>query len=52
MKYEVTLTIEVDEEANFLTVDGDYRACVEELFEVLFFDIDDVELEEIEVRDA
>lgn len=43
------IIIDVDEEANFLTVDGDYRSCVEELIENLFYDIDDVTIEELEV---
>jgi len=40
----------VDADANFLTVDGDYRSCVEELMEDLFYDIDDVTVEELEVE--
>jgi len=52
MKYEVTLTIIVDEDANFLPVDGDYRSSVEELIENLFFDIDDVDIIDMEIDDA
>ena len=50
MIFNIEMEIIVDEDANFLTVDGAYKDCVEDLILAMFYDIDDVNVLDIEVK--
>lgn len=50
MLFEVTMLIELDPEANFIASDSMERS-LEEVLQDTIYDIDDVELMEIEVKE-
>lgn len=52
MKFEVILTVEVDPQAPFFDSTGQYAKCVEEQFEQILYDQDDVHPIEIEVQEC
>lgn len=49
MKYQVNMTIEVDEDANFFEFLGDDKTIIQELIAIQLYDLDDIEVIEIEV---
>jgi hypothetical protein len=49
MKYNINLSVEVDPDANFLGSDGEDLQSLLDVIKGLVFDIDDLELIEIEV---
>ena len=50
MLFEVTMLIELDPEANFIASDSIERS-LEEILQDTIYDIDDIEVVEIEVND-
>lgn len=50
MLFEVTILIELDPEANFIASDSMERS-LEEVLQDTIYDIDDVEIKEIEVKE-
>lgn len=50
MLFEVTMLIELDPEANFIASDSIERS-LEEILQDTIYDIDDIEVVEIEVKD-
>ena len=50
MLFEVTMLIELDPEANFIASDSMERS-LEEVLQDTIYDIDDVEIKEIEVKE-
>ena len=50
MLFEVTMLIELDPEANFIASDSIERS-LEEILQDIIYDIDDIEVVEIEVKD-
>ena len=50
MLFEVTMLIELDPEANFIASDSIERS-LEEILQDTIYDIDDIEIVEIEVKD-
>lgn len=50
MLFEVTMLIELDPEANFIASDSISRS-LEEILQDTIYDIDDIEVVEIEVKD-
>lgn len=52
MKFEITLTVEVEPQAPFLDSTGQYAKCVEEQFEQILYDQDDINLIEVEVQEC
>ena len=50
MLFEVTMLIELDPEANFIASDSIERS-LEEILKDTIYDIDDIEVVEIEVKD-
>lgn len=50
MRYEIAIKIYVDPDANFLETFGDNTNVVSELVEACLYDIDDVVIEECEVK--
>ena len=50
MLFEVTMLIELDPEANFIASDSVERS-LEEVLQDTIYDIDDVEIKEIEVKE-
>lgn len=52
MQFEVTILLDVDEDTNFLGSDSAfYPEDLEDLIRSLFFDVDDVEIDEITVQE-
>jgi len=52
MQFEVTILLDVDEDTNFLGSDSTfYPEDLEDLIRSLFFDVDDVEIDEITVQE-
>ena len=52
MRFELSIKIKVDPEANFLETCGDNSDVVSELIEASLYDIDDVIVEECEVKNV
>lgn len=52
MRFELSIKIKVDPEANFLETFGDNSDVVSELIEASLYDIDDVIVEECEVKNV
>tara|TARA_R110000868_G_scaffold97961_2_gene269564 strand:+ start:3963 stop:4127 length:165 start_codon:yes stop_codon:yes gene_type:complete len=51
MRFEVIITINVDPDANFLEVDDRYNlSVIQEMIEDCIYDIDDVTIENCEVK--
>tara|TARA_R110000744_G_scaffold257911_3_gene373285 strand:- start:611 stop:769 length:159 start_codon:yes stop_codon:yes gene_type:complete len=50
MSYEISITILVDKEANFLEVSGNNCDVVKELITLALYDIDDITVTECEVE--
>ena len=50
MKFELSIKIKVDPDANFLETFGDNCDVIGELIEASLYDIDDVIVEECEVK--
>ena len=50
MLFEITMLIELDPEANFIASDSIERS-LEEILQDTIYDIDDIEVVEIEVKD-
>lgn len=50
MLFEVTMLIELDPDANFIASDSMERS-LEEILQDTIYDIDDVEIKEIEVKE-
>jgi hypothetical protein len=50
MKFELSITIEVDPDANFLETFGDNTDVISELVQASLYDIDDIIVEECEVK--
>ena len=50
MLFEVTMLIELDPEANFIASDS-IEMSLEEILQDTIYDIDDIEIVEIEVKD-
>lgn len=52
MEYDIVLTITVDPDANFLDVcPNNNLVCIRELIEDAIYEIDDVEIEELDVKE-
>ena len=49
IKYEIIMTVSVDNGANFLEVSGQNRQVIKEKIEDLIYDLDDVTIEDIDV---
>jgi len=49
IKYEIIMTVSVDDGANFLEVSGQNRQVIKEKIEDLIYDLDDVTIEDIDV---
>ena len=49
IKYEIIMTVTVDDGANFLEVSGQNRQVIKEKIEDLIYDLDDVTIEDIDV---
>jgi len=49
-KYELTIVIRVDHDANFLETFGDNSDVIAELVQASLYDIDDIVVEECEVK--
>ena len=49
IKYEIIMTVSVDNGANFLEVSGQNRQVIKEKIEDLIYDLDDVTIEDIYV---
>ena len=52
MRFELSIKIKVDPDANFLETFGDNSDVVSELIEASLYDIDDVIVEECEVKNV
>ena len=52
MRFELSIKIKVDPEANFLETFGDNSDVISELVEASLYDIDDVIVEECEVKNV
>ena len=50
MRFELNITIKVDPDANFLETVGDNTEVVSELVQASLYDIDDIIVEECEVK--
>jgi hypothetical protein len=50
MRFELNITIKVDPDANFLETFGDNTEVVSELVQASLYDIDDIIVEECEVK--
>ena len=50
LKYELSIVIRVDPEANFLETFGDNTEVIAELVQASLYDIDDIVVEECEVK--
>ena len=50
MEFEITLKIKVDPDANFLETFGNNSDVIMELVQARLYDIDDIVIEECEVR--
>jgi hypothetical protein len=50
MEFEITLKIKVDPDANFLETFGNNSDVIMELVQASLYDIDDIVIEECEVR--
>ena len=49
IKYEIIMTVTVDDGVNFLEVSGQNRQVIKEKIEDLIYDLDDVTIEDIDV---
>jgi hypothetical protein len=52
MRFELSIKIKVDPEANFLETFGDNSDVISELIEASLYDIDDIIVEECEVKNV
>jgi hypothetical protein len=53
MKYEVTILVEVDLDANFLGSDSDFfSADIEDLIRAVLYDVDDMKPIDVNVQEA
>jgi hypothetical protein len=50
MRFELNITIKVDPDANFLETFGDNTEVVSELVQASLYDIDDIIVEDCEVK--